>query len=136
MMSGRAAYSNRVSTGIGNGYGMDATAIHTESTYFNANKGNVGSGRGQAVGQTGSYSGYGVAAFLIAWIVLTIIIYFIIWAFRFDFCRKRDSHGDSCDDVDCGRTLLWAIFIALIILIIFWVIAAGLGGAGCGWKQC
>jgi len=133
-MSGRMC-TGRSATGVN---GFDAKAVHSETTYYQAGSGRRGcyDRHNDKKNNAGGWAGYGLAGFLIAWIVLTIIIFFIFYCGRFTFCCGRDSAGDCTDTVDCGKALLWSIFIALIILIIFWAIFAAIAGTAMNqWKR-
>lgn len=66
-------------------------------------------------------------ASLIVWfLVIAVIVWFILYATKPCCIRKKDARGLPCDDVDWCRLLGAAVVIAIILLIIIWLIRAGL----------
>ena len=67
--------------------------------------------------------GYGWANTFIWFVIIAVIIWFILYSTKPQFVRKTDSAGNTIDEVDNGKALVWSIVISFIIVIlirIFW----------------
>lgn len=79
-----------------------------------------------------SYQGYNWAWALIAFIILVIIIWLILWAVKPTWVQQTDPAGNCTGEIDNGKAFLWAVAIALVIVIIVWLIrAAAAAGTVC-----
>jgi hypothetical protein len=86
--------------------------------------------------EEGSGWGGSWAVWAFIWfIIIVAIVFFLIVAFGGDWFEEfsssdRSGHGskDRCHGNWWGRALLWAVAVALIILILFWLLAC-LGGS-------
>lgn len=56
--------------------------------------------------------------FIIWFIIITVIIWFILYSVKPDFIRRTTPDGTVTEEIDNGRALVWAIVIALIIVIL------------------
>lgn len=78
------------------------------------------------------YQGYNWAWALIAFIILVIIIWLILWAVKPTWVQQTDPAGNCTGEIDNGKAFLWSVAIALVIIIIVWLIrAAAAAGGSC-----
>lgn len=86
------------------------------------------------VEESGGWGGSWAVWAFIWFIIIVAIVFFLIVAFGGDWFEEfsssdRSGRGkDRCHNNWWGRALLWAVAVALIILILFWLLAC-LGGS-------
>ena len=83
--------------------------------------------------ENGSGSGYGGSFVwgLIWFIIIAIIVWLILIAVRPTWVQQVDpTTGLPNGVVDNGKAVLWAIFIALIIILVIWLLYAAFSYGG------
>ena len=64
---------------------------------------------------------------LVIWfIIIAVIVWFILVSTKPTWVQKRDDDGVTTGEVDQGRALLWAVIIALIIVVVIWLVRYGI----------
>ena len=80
------------------------------------------------------YGGYGGgywAWYILIFIIIVVIVWLILSAFRPTWVQTTDENGDPTGELDAGKSILWAIIIALGICILLWILfALAWGGYG------
>lgn len=64
---------------------------------------------------------------LVIWfIIIAVIIWFILVSTKPTWVQKYDENGVATGEVDQGKALLWAVIIALIVVVIIWLVRYGI----------
>jgi hypothetical protein len=77
-----------------------------------------------ATQQQGYALGGGFGNLLLWFIIIAVIAWFILWAWRPVAVQRIGPNGQPTGEVDAGKVLIGSIIIALIIVIIIWLIRA------------
>nr|QBK90385.1 MAG: membrane protein [Pithovirus LCPAC103] len=84
---------------------------------------------GKAEGRyNGSYGrgGHWFLNLVIWFIIIAVIVWFILVSTKPTWVQKTDENGITTGEVDQGRALLWAVIIALIIVVVIWLVRYGI----------
>ena len=79
------------------------------------------------VAHNGGYGGRIVIS-IVAWIILAVIVFLILLAARPVWVQTKTATGEPTGVVNTGLAVLWAILIALVVIIVLgliWVLVAG-----------
>jgi magnesium-transporting ATPase (P-type) len=86
-----------------------------------------------------AHAGYGaqkpvsIATILIWLVVIALITWFLLWAFKPDFVQENNSAGDPTGQIDYSQLFLWTAVITLIITFLIWIFLKASGsGSGYG----
>lgn len=75
---------------------------------------------------------YNMVAYGVLWfIVIAVIVWFVLYALKPAFVQNCNALGQPDGCVSPARVLLWAILIALLIVIIIWLLRALLSAGRC-----
>lgn len=80
-------------------------------------------------------SGYGsqqksvnIATILIWLVVIALITWFLLWAFKPDFIQETNATGDPTGQIDYSQLFLWTAVITLVITFLIWIFLKASGG--------
>ena len=62
--------------------------------------------------------GNGWASAFVWFVIIAVIIWFILYSTKPEFVRKKAPDGTVTEEVDNGKALIWAIVIAIIIVVL------------------
>lgn len=72
--------------------------------------------------QSGYALGGGIGNLILWFLVIAVIVWFILWAWKPKAVQRLTPSGEPTGEVDPGRVLVASIIIALIIVVIIWLI--------------
>ncbi len=62
---------------------------------------------------------------LFVWfIIILIVVCILLFIFKPNFVLKTDEDGNTIDEIDNGKAFGWSVFIALILVLIFWLFSS------------
>lgn len=74
-----------------------------------------------------------IATILIWLVVIGLITWFLLWAFKPDFIQENNNTGDPTGQIDYSQLFLWTAVITLVITFLIWIFLKANGSSYGSW---